>query len=143
MKNNEKGIALLTTIILGAVALAFIGALLYMLISGTHMSGVSGRYTTALDAAKGGADLVITKILNNDITCGGATCTPCPDTPDDQCKIDLQISNLGNYNVEAYLIGKDAVVYGGSNYDLYAIRVIATNPNTRETAEVEFVYKIE
>ncbi|WP_457643466.1 hypothetical protein [Persephonella sp.] len=140
---NERGMALLTTLILGFIALAFIGALLYMLTTGTKMSGTTGKYTTALDAAKGGADLVITKIINSDVKCGGNTCTPCPDTPTNECKIDLQINKLGNYDLEAYLIGVDTAVYGGSNYYLYAVRVIATNPQNQEKAEVEFVYKIE
>ncbi|WP_293447495.1 hypothetical protein [Persephonella sp.] len=140
---NEKGIALLTTLILGLVAVVFISVLLYILSTGTRMSGMIGRYTTSLEAAKGGADLVITKIINDDIKCGGNACTPCPDTPNTNCKIDLQVSNLGGYNLSAYLIGEDSTIYAGTAYRIYAIKVIATKPNSDEKAEIEFVYKIE
>jgi len=140
---SEKGIALLTTLILGLVALTFIGALLYMLSTGTKMSGIEKRYTTALDAAKGGAELVITKIENDNIRCGGGTCTPCPVSLNNNCKLDLQISTLGGYTIESYLRGEDSAIYGGTQYKIYAILVIANNPNTNENAKVEFVYRIE
>jgi len=141
---NEKGIALLTTLVLGLVAVVFIGALLYILSTGTRMSGIVARYTTSLEAAKGGADLVITKIINDDLKCnGGNVCTPCPDLPNANCKIDLQVSNLGSYNLTAYLIGEDTTTYAGTVYKIYAVRVIATKQDSEEKAEIEFVYKIE
>ena len=140
---NEKGIALLTTLVLGFIALAFIGALLYMLTSGTQMSKSGKVYTTALEAAKGGADLVITKIISNQVECGGVPCTPCPISPNNNCKIDLDVSQLGNYQLDAYLLSRKSFISAGTNYYLYAIRVIATNPNANEKAEIEFVYKVE
>ncbi|WP_029520373.1 hypothetical protein [Persephonella sp. IF05-L8] len=142
MKNNEKGIALLTTLILGLVALAFIGALLYFLTSGTRFSGTEKRYYTALEAAKGGADSIIsTLLIDGDVTCNnGNNCVSCPLTPSDSCKIDLTTTTLGNYNIEAYLLGKETTTYS----TVFSIRVIARNPQQpNEKAEIEFVYKIE
>lgn len=142
MKNNEKGIALLTTLILGLVALAFIGALLYFLTSGTRFSGTEKRYYTALEAAKGGADLIISKLLTvGDVTCNGNnTCTPCPTNPSNSCKIDLTTSSFGDYNIEAYLLGKENT--GTST--IFDIRVIAkSSQRPNEKAEIEFVYKLE
>jgi len=145
-QNNEKGLALLTTLILGFIALGFIAALLYMLTSETRTSGTTARYTTALEAAKGGADMIIIKILNDDITCGGNTCpdpaTMCQ-TDLSNCKIDLQIPNLGSYQLDAYLIGRQSITYAGSNYIVYAVRIIAKNPEKKEKAEIEFVYRVE
>ncbi|HEX9021051.1 MAG TPA: pilus assembly PilX N-terminal domain-containing protein, partial [Nitrospirota bacterium] len=57
MRNSEKGVALLVVIVLTAVALAIMTTLIYMITSGTRMSGMQKRYKTALEAGKGGADL--------------------------------------------------------------------------------------
>ena len=60
MKNeklNEKGIALVMVLILSAIALAIMAALVYMLTSGTQISGMQKRYRTALEAGVGGADV--------------------------------------------------------------------------------------
>jgi hypothetical protein len=60
MKNeklNEKGIALVMVLILSAIALAVMAALVYMLTSGTQISGMQKRYRTALEAGVGGADV--------------------------------------------------------------------------------------
>ena len=142
MRNNEKGIALLTTLILGFVALAFIGALLYFLSSGTHFSGTEKRYYTSLDAAKGGADLVIAQLLKDgDLKCnGGSACTPCPTALNNNCKIDLSTTSLGNYDVQAYLLQKETAGVA----TIFDVRVIANNSShPNEKAEIEFVYKIE
>lgn len=53
---NEKGIALVMVLVLSAIMLAIIAALVYMLTSGTQVSGMQKRYKTALEASKGGND---------------------------------------------------------------------------------------
>ncbi len=55
---NEKGVALITALILTAVALAVIGALLYMILSATQISGIQKRYKTALEASYGGKEVL-------------------------------------------------------------------------------------
>jgi len=57
VKINEKGIALVMVLILSAIALAVMAALVYMLTSGTQISGMQKRYRTALEAGVGGADV--------------------------------------------------------------------------------------
>ena len=146
MKNNEKGIALITTLVLGLAALAFIGALLYFLTSGTKISGTEKRYYTALEAAKGGAKLIMANLLDSStpLTCNGSVCNPCPD-PDNAtninaCKIDLSVSTLGDYDIEAYLLAHE----NDGISDIYTIRVKAKNTNNlKEKAEVEFVYRVK
>ena len=54
---NEKGIALVMILILAAIALAIMAGLIYMITSGTQISGMQKRYKTALDAGYGGADI--------------------------------------------------------------------------------------
>ncbi|EDP73446.1 hypothetical protein [Hydrogenivirga sp. 128-5-R1-1] len=144
MENNQKGIALITTLVLGLIALAFIGALLYLLTSGTKISGVEKRYYTALEAAKSGAELVISNILSGDLKCNGTSCTPCPTAVSNACKIDLNPSNLGSYSVESYLLEKEAFTdISGNSISIYTIKVIAKNFNKpEEKAEIEFVYKV-
>ncbi len=143
MKNNEKGIALVTTLVLGLVALVFIGALLYLLTSGTKISGTEKRYYTALEAAKGGAELIISNLLQNgEPTCnGGSTCSSCPPTGyTNDCRIDLSPSTLGDYTLRAYLLRRE-----NSGIDrIFTIRVIAEkNNSSNEKAEIEFVYKVQ
>lgn len=54
---NEKGIALSIVLILSTIALAVIGGLIYMLTSGTQVSGVQKRYKTGLEAGIGGTNV--------------------------------------------------------------------------------------
>ena len=54
---NEKGIALLMVLVLSAILLAIMSGLIYMVISGTQISGAEKRYKTAIDAGMGGADI--------------------------------------------------------------------------------------
>jgi len=57
-KKSEKGIALVVVLVLSAVALTLITALIYMITSGTQISGFQKRYKTSLEASRGGTDLV-------------------------------------------------------------------------------------
>jgi hypothetical protein len=54
---SEKGVVLVVVLVLSAVVLALITALIYMVISGTQISGSQKRYKSSLEAAKGGTDL--------------------------------------------------------------------------------------
>ena len=54
---NEKGIALVMVLILSAISLAIMAGLLYMVVSGTQISGMQKRYNTALEAGLGGVDV--------------------------------------------------------------------------------------
>ena len=54
---NDKGIALVMVLILSLIALSTMAGLLYMVTSGTQMSGMQKRYKTALEVGKGGKDI--------------------------------------------------------------------------------------
>jgi hypothetical protein len=54
---NEKGIALVMVLVLSAIILVIMAGLIYMLTTGTQLSGVQKRYKTALEAGIGGADI--------------------------------------------------------------------------------------
>lgn len=54
---NEKGLALVTVLVLSLITLSIISTLVYMVIHGTRISGYYKRYETAREAAVGGAEL--------------------------------------------------------------------------------------
>lgn len=54
---NEQGIALVMVMILSLIALATMSGLIYMVTSGTQISGIQKRYTTALEAGKAAKDV--------------------------------------------------------------------------------------
>ena len=60
---NENGIALVTSLMLTLITLGIIMALLYMITAGTKLSGMQKRYTTALDASYGGAEIMAKDII--------------------------------------------------------------------------------
>jgi len=55
--NSEKGAALLIVMIFSAIALGMMAGLIYMITSGTQISGMERRYKIALDAGMGGAEV--------------------------------------------------------------------------------------
>lgn len=55
--STEKGLALVMVLVLSAILLAIMAGLIYMVISGTQISGIQKRYKTALEAGIGGADV--------------------------------------------------------------------------------------
>jgi len=61
---SEKGLALVTVLILSLICLSVISTLLYMVIQGTRFSGFYKRYETAREAALGGAELGADLILD-------------------------------------------------------------------------------
>lgn len=71
---NEKGMALVMSLVLAVVTLAFSAALIFMITQGTRMSGLEKIYASALDAGKGGVE-VITQAIDDggDIDISGLT----------------------------------------------------------------------
>ena len=54
---DNRGIALVIVLILSAIGLATMAGLIYMVTSGTQISGIQKRYNTALEAGIGGVDV--------------------------------------------------------------------------------------
>ena len=54
---SEKGVVLVMVVILSAVVLAVMTALVYMITTQSKISGMQKQYKTALEAARGGADI--------------------------------------------------------------------------------------
>lgn len=153
---NEKGAALITTIILGIVALAVIAALLTFILYGLRTSTLERKYTSALEAAKGSSEYIMKSLLDDTLNCknsNGDSCK-CSSLTDDlkcpncsnqnSCKatiIDLgSFSKVGDYEITATLLSKSKSP-NGSN--IYAIRVEAKKISSSEKAEIDFVFKVE
>jgi hypothetical protein len=60
---NEKGVALVTSLMLTLISLTIIMALLYMITAGTKLTGAQKRYKSSLDAANGGAEIALKDIM--------------------------------------------------------------------------------
>jgi hypothetical protein len=60
---DERGIALVTALLLTLIGLAIILAALYFVTQGTMMSGLQKRYATALEASHGGLEILTQNII--------------------------------------------------------------------------------
>ena len=60
---NEKGIALVTALLITLISLAIILAVIYLSTQGTKTSGLTKRYQTALDASNGGVEVLTKDII--------------------------------------------------------------------------------
>jgi Flp pilus assembly pilin Flp len=61
---NEKGIALVSVLILSLIALSIIATLVYLVIQGTRFSGFFKRYETVREAGTGGAEITV-ELINS------------------------------------------------------------------------------
>lgn len=61
--NNNKGVALVTALMLTLISLTIVMALMYMITQGTTVSASNKRYKTSLEAGYGGTELFVKDIL--------------------------------------------------------------------------------
>lgn len=168
LKDN-KGAALLTTLMIGILALVVILALFTFILFGKGSSVLKERYTTTLEAAKGTAYYIIEKLNKGamDLYCYN------PSDPSKKCKCGEVYPNPSNstvlqcdygnttltnttvidlgtystlpapdgntYNINATLFYKDVSPDG--RFDIYSVEVKAVNSGTKETATIDFIYK--
>ena len=168
---NEKGIALIMTLILSAIALAIMAALVYMLTASSQVSGIQKRYRTALDAAKGGADatyriigfrgsdpglaLALTAFnipsgpclntkLNNPTLSWGACDSSISINPQTPSTYDMyfQLGTTTQYNVYSKIV---STVVGNSGPDLGLSKpgVVLSNSGEIPVQPVPYLYTIE
>ncbi|MCF8030674.1 MAG: hypothetical protein K9K39_07245 [Desulfohalobiaceae bacterium] len=160
IQGKESGVALIVTLLLGLIAAGFIGAMMYMLGSGTRISGMEARYTSALQAAKGGASFITQEMSSFDLRCtdgSGNTCwcdalnatsngqqVRCPATSGtfyNSTKVDLGATeNLGPYDVNAELL---SLVRNGTTLLLTFHLTSDSTRGTGERSEIEFVYRVQ
>ena len=143
MQNNNKGIALLSTLLLGTIAVVIVAAFLYVLTRGTTISRQEKLYTSALEAAKGVAFVILKEIKDGNLMCGTVSCTdPSVSYP---ANINLNIggkdfSNLGGFSISAQLLSYRHTAIS----DIYSVRVISRSTGGNNTkAEITFVVELE
>lgn len=100
---NNRGIALVTVLVLSAIALIMMTGLIYIVTVGTQVSGIEKRYKTALEAAVGGADVALKVIAargNNPFDTSVTT-----------------LLNFNRYNVDCLLDKMRNATYKGSTFN--------------------------
>lgn len=63
MLRNQKGISLITALMLTLISLVIVSALFYLITSNTQASGSHKRYKTALEAAYGSVDVAFSDVV--------------------------------------------------------------------------------
>ena len=163
IEGRESGLALIVTLLLGLIAAAFVGALMYTVSTGTWISGMQARYTSSLEAAKGGATFIQRQVSSWDLRCvdsGGNMCycdsmtletqnngeeMRCSNASAfaDTVSVDLgDMDTLGDYNLDANLT---SMAHNASTQTtIFSFELTAVpDRNTEERSEIEFVYKVE
>ena len=77
IQGKESGLALIVTLLLGLIAAGFIGAMMYALGTGSRISGIDARYTSSLQAAKGGASYIAQQLGSFNLRCRDGTGNTC------------------------------------------------------------------
>lgn len=163
IQSRESGLALIVTLLLGLIAAGFIGAMMYALGTGSRISGIEARYTSSLQAAKGGASYITSRLGSsfNALECKDAAGKSCDcdylDVKDDGEKLKCPTStnssfadsvtvymdtteNLGDYKVSAELVSAALTDVPS----VYSFELTANSTTgTEERSEIEFVYKIK
>ncbi len=149
---NRDGIALIATLILGMIAISFTLTMVYLAREGTRVGGVEGRYQAALQAANGGADLMIDFIRHY----SGTSSQPARFNagslvindgsngahhyPDTNTRFNV---TLGNYLVSVTITKTQCTIESTTFKCLHNIVSQATNTSSaNEKATVEVLYKV-
>ncbi|MDD2852799.1 MAG: hypothetical protein PHY09_12990 [Desulfuromonadaceae bacterium] len=61
--HNQKGIALVTSLMLTLISLTIVMFLMYMITSSVKLSGANKSYKTSLEASYGGVDLIVKDVM--------------------------------------------------------------------------------
>lgn len=134
MIRNNKGFSLITTLILSAVALSFIGALAFFIHSGSKAGSSIDFYKSSLEIAKGASELLMKAVDESNFNCDTST-------------IDTTNDFLENYKDDSPNFLINVVKYeckefyaGTSSGELYLFVVSVNRKNRDEKAEVDFGY---
>ncbi len=67
-QDNEKGIALVTALLLTLIGLVVVVTTIYFITQGTRLSGLNKRYQTALEASHGAVEIISKEVIPRRIT---------------------------------------------------------------------------
>ncbi len=160
--DNKRGTALIAVLIFSIIGLAIIGAMVQMVIQGTKLSGIGKRYATALEAAKGGADIITDMIdyypKNPDFGTKSSDCWDDKVTNETNSwstcsnsiyksvnakeKSDVVV-DLGDYNTYLKIVDTRDSLQNGTTYTFYTIELLSEHiSNPQEKARVSFLYRV-
>lgn len=172
-KKNCKndGVILITTLMIAIIGLLLIAILMQLISSGAFVSGSVARYTSALEAAKGGAEKTCFSIFqnyandfkdasNNTFSCKAAWPTQlwsskcsCSEScfthesMDDIVNYSDWQDTLGNYKIYGKITSTN-IVYPNpfsnkASIRLYTVDIAAINNSTNEKAWITVLYMIK
>ncbi len=165
---KQNGIALIVAIMLSFMMLIVIGALLWLVVSGTKMSGMYKQYASAHDAAVGGAEVMIDALYwgqnpnlpegtysisdpncfrtkrENPVQYWGDCLNKSPDIIINFGKINSSSDFYTVYvTIRSTVIEQaDAVSNNNQKKSYYAISIDASNSTRLEKSSIDFVYLI-
>lgn len=167
IKQDEKGIALVTSLILSLIAVVLASAIMMLVVSSTKQSGTVKRYTSALEAAKGGVEEFLIDVKNStwssasdnwidehtcklkrDSSTWPIACSFCSNSmekcishsnPSDIINNPDWQKTYGSYTVYAKIVDTKGYIDGF----LYNIEVVGTNNSTNEKAWINVLYQIK
>jgi len=163
---SQKGIAFITSLILSLICIVLIALIFKLTLTSTKLSGKIKRYSTALEAAKGGIEDFIWSIKSTEFNVNPSDSRWIQDH---NCKIDRETRNwpqvcssicisdnctsnaksediinycdwkntYGNYTVYCKIVDIKAVI---DTY-FYTIEIVSKNNNTDEIAWFSVIYK--
>lgn len=163
---DNKGFALLTTLMLMVLGFGIVVTLLYMITQSTKTTRLGQKYAVALDAAKGGADIIIHMMenelfspptlagavginadcleekltqstLGDNATSNWPSCDDQATTSDPKTAPDLTLT-LANHLIYVKVIHTTKT---NTNF-LYLVNVRAEIPGSQEHAEISFLYQV-
>lgn len=169
--NNERGIALITTLLLMVLGFAVVVILLQMVTQGTKISGVEQRYSTALEASKGGENVIIDTILNDgalnaDLVATGnilgntfnADCFRQKITKATSLTPKVNWGACSDNNLTSDLTKDPDIMMNLNNYQvlikiidtretgsafIYTIKILSQVPNSPEHSEISILYQLD
>ena len=165
---SRRGIALITTLIVALIGLALISAVTHLIVTSSRTSGTVRRYTTALEAVKGGIEEFVEIVASSSWSSpptdshwvSGHDCKLRRDTihwttvcssicTEDSCTSHAKpddikdhadwINNYGSYNVYTKIIDCKGYADGW----LFTIEAVAEQTSGNEEAWVSVLYQIE
>ncbi|HFC98172.1 MAG TPA: hypothetical protein ENJ40_06930 [Thermosulfurimonas dismutans] len=151
---RERGFILLYTLIITLVALVMLLGLTYLIFYGSRLSGWSKRYTSALEAAKGGTleclqalkDCTITNTFKCDHSretwsafVSDVTSVTSHSSPADIVQNPDWQKSYGTYRVYCKIID----THGYTDGYLYSVEIVGRRIGGNETAWLSVGYKVE
>ena len=150
---KEKGMALVTVMLLGVLGAAIIITIYYLSKNLSSMSGINTRYLAELEDAKGVANYIASTIMSatRDLQCGANGTLICMPNEAIDCNassrayldIPQNVYDSSRHQVKAcYLFSvydPNAIV----PYTMYGFWIQVSSATTGERVEVDFVYKVK